>query len=371
MDYLEEKFKKAKRFKAQRGYEKYFLQISQQYPICIFGCGGMGKDICNWLLDAGIKPQCFCDNNEALHGKEILANIPCICFDSLWKQRDNMYVIVGVGDQAANREINQQLKDFKLIMRNPLGFTAYWCQTFDIDGKEFVEGVQYVLDHAADSASEKLFEVLTNYRLQDRVIDYPLDSMDRFYHPDQYIEKDLIDYSKIKSYVDCGAYTGDSLERFISLGTDAEYHCFEMDQSIFEVLKRNAAVYSDKRIHLYPCGVGKQERMVSYIPVDNGSSRIDEKGNRTAWIVPLDSIDFKRKVDFIKMDIEGAEEDAIEGAKKLIKRDHPVLAVSIYHNFSQFANIVKQIKDLEPRYQVYIRHHRCTTQDTVCYAVYQ
>lgn len=370
MEILCDKFESAREFKMKKGYENFFMQIYRQKPICIFGGGSLGKQICGWLLNNGIRPKCFCDNNPALHRKEILEGIQCISFNELLKYKEDIYLIVAVGDRIGNDAVNWKLKEFKYIMRNPLGLSAYWCQTFDLNKSEFVDGVRYVLDHVEDAFSQETFEVLVNLRLQDCVIDYPLHLLTKYYCRDQYIPKEIMDFSKIRTYVDCGAYTGDSLETFISLGTDADYYCFEMDHTIFDILEHNAKKNPNSRIHLYPYGVGKMQTVVPYISNSTGGSKISDYGSKQAKIVPLDDMSFKQKIDYIKMDIEGAEEEAIEGAVSLIQKDHPVLAISIYHNFSQLVGIVRMIKNLDPRYRIYIRHHKYTLDDTLCYAVY-
>lgn len=371
MNALCERFRRSKEFKTGKGYETFFLQRSKQHPICIFGGGELGKYICTWLLENEIRVDFFCDNNKALHGKEILGGIKCISFDELLRYKDDAYLIVGVGDRANNAAVNAQLKGFKYIMRNPLGLSTYWHQTFDIDEAEFVNSAQNVLRCVSDPFSKEVYEFLLNLRLQDDVVDHPLDILDRYYCKDQYIVEDIIDYKTIKTCVDCGAYEGDTLEDLIRRGIGVEYHCFEMNPDVFKVLEDNAAKFEGKKIYLYPYGVGETEGEVSYIPDLAGSSRISERGTALAKIVALDDINFDKKVDFIKMDIEGAEERAINGAKTLIQKDHPILAISIYHNFSQFVNVVNMIKKLEPRYEIYIRHHRHTIHDTVCYAVYK
>ena len=369
MNIMFKKFERAKTFKQENGYEKFFLQISNQRPICIFGCGLLGREICSWLIGSGIRPACFCDNNPTLHGETVFEDIPCISFEDLLKNKENMYVIVGIGDLNANQAINIQLKDFKYVMRNPLGITAYWHQTFDISGEEFESGFSYGLKHLEDEDSKELYTILANLRLQDHVEDYSTDILSKYYRKCQYIVKDIIDYSKIKTYLDCGAYDGDSLREFIRLGTDASYHCFEMDRIIFEKLKNNANKYKGKNIKLYSYGVGGTSTEAFYVPDSTGGSKISRHGVESAQIVALDSIDFGEKIDFLKMDIEGAEESAILGAKDLVKRVHPILAISIYHNFSQFVNIAKMIKDIDPQYRIYIRQHKYTMDDTVCYAI--
>ena len=89
--------------------------------------------------------------------------------------------------------------------------------------------------------------------------------------------------------------------------------------------------------------------------------------------IPVDTIDdlcSAEKVTYIKMDIEGSEMQALRGAKNVICRDKPRLAISIYHRPEDYFEIPFYIKKLVPEYKLYIRHHRFTKNDTVCYAIY-
>ena len=69
------------------------------------------------------------------------------------------------------------------------------------------------------------------------------------------------------------------------------------------------------------------------------------------------------------MDIEGAEEEAIKGAKNIIIEKKPILAISIYHNANQFLNTWSLIKSLVPGYKLYLRMHSTVSHDTVLYAI--
>lgn len=79
----------------------------------------------------------------------------------------------------------------------------------------------------------------------------------------------------------------------------------------------------------------------------------------------------EKKVDLIKMDIEGAEEAALHGATLVIQKNHPILAISMYHNYKQFSIMPYLIHSIFTGYKIYIRHHKNTLDDTVCYAVYE
>ena len=77
----------------------------------------------------------------------------------------------------------------------------------------------------------------------------------------------------------------------------------------------------------------------------------------------------KEEVTFIKMDIEGAELKALKGAKNIILRDKPKLAISIYHKPEDIVEIPLFIKELVPEYKLYIRHYSNDSIETVLYAV--
>ena len=74
-------------------------------------------------------------------------------------------------------------------------------------------------------------------------------------------------------------------------------------------------------------------------------------------------------VTYIKMDVEGAELDALHGAKETILRNHPKLAICFYHYQRDFVEIQKWIHSLVPEYKLYIRHHSFSVNETVLYAI--
>ena len=76
-----------------------------------------------------------------------------------------------------------------------------------------------------------------------------------------------------------------------------------------------------------------------------------------------------QKVDFIKMDIEGAELPAIRGAKETIKTDRPQLAISIYHSNDDFVNIPQYLANELENYTLRLGHYSYNHCETVLYAI--
>ena len=75
------------------------------------------------------------------------------------------------------------------------------------------------------------------------------------------------------------------------------------------------------------------------------------------------------RVDFIKMDIEGAEFPALQGAEQTIKSYRPKLAISIYHQLSDFVTIPRYLHELNLGYDFYLEHHTIYQNETVLFAV--
>ena len=87
-----------------------------------------------------------------------------------------------------------------------------------------------------------------------------------------------------------------------------------------------------------------------------------------AKVIPLDTVLENKKISLLKMDIEGAEQNALEGAKKIIQQQTPKLAICIYHSLEDLWEIPLQIKRMVPEYKIGVRHHTIDMGDTVCYA---
>lgn len=131
------------------------------------------------------------------------------------------------------------------------------------------------------------------------------------------------------------------------------------------VAKENLKNYSN--IEFIEAGLSNFDGDV-FFNEDNASSAISECGKIKVTVHSLDTI-IKEKVDFIKLDIEGSDQDAIEGAKKLILDSKPILAICIYHKAEDWYKISKQILDIYNEYKIYLRHYMEGISETVMYFI--
>jgi hypothetical protein len=87
-------------------------------------------------------------------------------------------------------------------------------------------------------------------------------------------------------------------------------------------------------------------------------------------VVKLDDVrtNLNKKIDLIKLDIEGSERFAIDGAANVIQFDEPDLMISAYHRYDDIFFLINQIHALNKNYNFYLGHHSQYLFDTVIYA---
>jgi FkbM family methyltransferase len=124
-------------------------------------------------------------------------------------------------------------------------------------------------------------------------------------------------------------------------------------------------------VHTYKIGVWNKKSILSFVE-GNDISRIIEgeyDGGIRIEVDALDNICGNVPVTFIKMDLEGSELDALEGAKNTILKNRPKLAISLYHKRAHLVDIYKFVSGLNLGYKFYFRIHTKVGSDAVLYAV--
>jgi len=139
--------------------------------------------------------------------------------------------------------------------------------------------------------------------------------------------------------IDCGAHVGTFTADALARGA-RRVVAIEPDATNLECLRRNfAREIAEERVVLVPKAVWSEEKMLKFTISDANSgkgSAVLDSGNRQVE-VPATTIDTLvrelgiEKVDYIKMDIEGAERHALRGGLGTLTRDRPVLLLESYH----------------------------------------
>ncbi len=193
----------------------------------------------------------------------------------------------------------------------------------------------------------------------------------------QYFDDSIIEFGDNEVFVDCGAYTGDTLKVFdIKNKRHYKYYAMEPDSRRHRQLKK-----SIKQAHGEVVLVNKgawDTKTTLFFSKKNEcgeivSNELKAEFRREYDAINVDSIDnvvkSNEKITFIKMDIEGAEMMALQGAKETIKRCHPSLAICVYHKKEDLIEIPTYIKSLNTNYKLYLRAYNFYLSELVLYAV--
>ena len=318
----------------------------------------------------GGRVAAFIDNSAARWGATS-EGILCISPDQL-REKENPLVFIGVGMSGA--AVAAQLADMNV--RRVLDMPDFYLNTLfediqSVDPAELAARVAVCFDILADDASRDV--LLAKLR---GFLDFePGFARQNYYgdicHSDQYFQNNLIRFTENSVLVDCGAYTGDTMQDFLRRGLPfRKYIAYELNRRNYEKLQNNmndARGGETGELIAYNCGVGERNEQIYYDDVVSASS-VSSTGI-PGEIVRMSDHLRDEAVSFIKMDIEGAEMGALRGAEELIRRRRPDLAICVYHSISDLYEIPLYIHSIVPEYQLYLRHHTPVFCETVCYAV--
>lgn len=185
----------------------------------------------------------------------------------------------------------------------------------------------------------------------------------------QYFDLAAVGHSEHEVFVDGGCLNGDSALGFIKWaeGKFDHIYSFEPDPASIDICRKTLAKISEEKTTLFPYGLWKERNELHFSKIGIWSSLTE--GDIS---VPVSSIDHEltgKHVTMIKMDIEGAELAALEGAQNCIREQHPKLIICVYHKPEDIIEIPAYILSLCPDYKLYLRHYSLGHTETVLYAV--
>lgn len=195
--------------------------------------------------------------------------------------------------------------------------------------------------------------------------------MDELYQQ-QYFDQEIMKPCQNEVFVDGGCYDCSTDRLFIEWcgGRYKKIYSFEPDIKNYEKCKVIAKnIYN---MELFNKGLWSREDILSFEGSGSQGSRIIEvkaRNDTTVSVAAIDEVVGNDKVTFIKMDIEGAELEALKGAKNTISKRHPKLTISIYHKPEDIWEIPAYILSLSEDYRFYIRHYQLSKNETILYAV--
>jgi len=170
--------------------------------------------------------------------------------------------------------------------------------------------------------------------------------------------------------IDGGACFGDTALVFSnSVGENGHVFAFDPVAEHQEILNYNLNQFSFKNVTAIPFGLSDHDVLCSPLVLNTYNPAFRSSSNNVP-LISIDSFVSKysiNKIDFIKLDIEGAELEAIVGAKESIDRFKPKLAISLYHKPNDLFELITHINNQFPFYKLYLNHYTVHQGETVLY----
>ncbi|MCC7253993.1 FkbM family methyltransferase [Hyphomicrobium sp.] len=327
--------------------------------IALYGAGFVGAWAVRWLRQNGIEPVACFDGNPERHGSVFLGTTVHASTDLPNLAPDLVFITA----RHAIRPVEAILEAHGAA---GCSLDAYFAAT-NFDSFLHIHDHLLADPRSKDTLRGVLMAMLTG----------DCRHLESIWERDQYFCLPRFAGSEKETYVDAGAYVGDSIERFIwaNAGVFTKIHGFEPADRQFAALKtrveRLAAewAFDADAIELNNLGLSDAPaRMASASASGQLQSMAlaqSDSGNTATGT--LDTHLAGAKVTFIKADVEGMELALLKGAAATISRFKPKLAVCVYHYPSDLLEITAFIRDLVPEYRFALRHHSPQLMETVLY----
>lgn len=189
---------------------------------------------------------------------------------------------------------------------------------------------------------------------------------------DQYFDLPYMEKNDQEIFVDAGCFDGKSTIEFTHWCKNKynKIWTFEADKdNFFKSQKTLNYLIKMNKVELLHAGLWNEEKVLHFDGAKEMASAINSEGLFEVNGITLDDKLQGVPVTFIKMDIEGAEINAIQGSENLIKINKPKLAISIYHNFEDIFIIPKLLLKYRSDYVFYLRHYSVGETETILYAL--
>ncbi len=337
------------------------LKALRELPLVLYGAGWYAPYVREYLARSGLEVAgCFVDEG-------FTSSPETVSFGEIARRFGRFNVVIGFANSRVARK--------KLAEKNSGQVAGVYF--FDVMGALLNYGIDRayaernkerfgaVHEMLSDELSRETYAAFLNSKLAGDA--EPLYGVLR---KNQYFPEGIIELSDSEVFVDGGAYTGDTLLTFLRK-TDNKYtRCYAFEPEPANVAKLNALAGRQRfrDVRIIGKGLWSKAGVLRFTAAEGTTgSAIAETGGSSVEVDTIDSL--APDATYIKMDVEGAELEALKGAAGTIRRNRPKLAVCLYHKPGDLFEIPLFIKSLVPEYRFYLRQHQPVSCELVLYAV--
>jgi len=346
--------------------------------LVLFGAGNLGRKVLQCVRSIGVEPLAFADNSQSKWGSHV-DGVPVLSpkdaaarygasatfLVTIWSlghfYPESRAMLEGMGCTRVESTASLRWKFAGRLLPD-------FCQDLPHKLYEQAAEVRKAASLWADDCSRREYLNHVKWRALGE-----LDALGPPVKEESYFLDSLYRIKDHEVFVDCGAYTGDTAEQVIRRNPAfSRIVAIEADPENFDRLTKwigtlEAPVAS--RIDALNVAVGAKRGQLRFQAGGGEGAKLAAEGNVVVECVPIDDLATEAGPTFIKMDIEGAELDALEGARRSIQTHRPILSICVYHKQDDLWRIPLFIHTLVEDYRLFLRPHDVDGWQLVCYAV--
>ncbi|MCC6136909.1 MAG: FkbM family methyltransferase [Gammaproteobacteria bacterium] len=350
------------------------LEEARHDGITLFGAGGFARAVYSALQKLGVQVHTFVVSGPSAGMIETVPVVSlnelddALCLLPIWLavfNRNAASDLVTLARACKARGIDRPRlpQDYFEAIEQQMGWRFWLTDRRQYAGN--LPQIEEAFRMLRDDESRQQFMEALRFRLGASIDQAPQPSNTAQYFPDEV--NGLVSSRREIVFVDGGAYDGDTIAQAASRLPLATAYAFEPDLANFSRLAHNVKALNFPVV-CFPCGLSNVTEWLSFSSQSGEASAVTPDGNTRVQCVRLDECLVGQRVDYIKLDVEGHELAALEGARDIIDRYRPLLAIAPYHRWDDLWRIPKFLQRYAPDYRITYRAHESNTFDSVFYA---
>lgn len=215
----------------------------------------------------------------------------------------------------------------------------------------------------ADDFSRKIFEGYVNFQFGGRI-----ELLKEIETPECEIYENVLKFNQAESFIDIGAYRGDTVEKFVKKtnGTYKKIIAAEPDYKTYQKLIKNCENLSN--FTGVNAAITALDGEIGFSSLAGRQSAVG--GENMIKSLSLPTLCKDSEPTFIKIDSEGCELEIIKGGEEVIRNFKPKMNIAAYHKSEDIFKLPILINAINPEYKIHLRHHPyIPAWDTLFYCV--
>jgi len=329
-------------------------------PIVLYGTGNAAEKIIDELNKRNIAIAGIFASDGFVRSRSF-AGFPVLSYAEAKQRFGDMIVLLSFGSH-----LQEVIENILLINDEQ----ELYAPDLPIAGGELFTA-QYKKDHLPEILSaEALFDDAQSRTVFRNVIDYKISGEIKYLlgcESDDNENWAILNPNSEDVFLDLGAYNGDTVRQFLAfsgynpkkvIAVEPESRNFRKLSEFVDSFCSDNGINKD-RFELINKAVGKEDGTVYFSKAIGRGGAVGKGKGSPVEMTSVDELLAGRDVSFIKMDLEGQEPFALEGAKETIRRCKPKLLISAYHRSDDLWKLPNMIKELNPDYKLYLRKSPC------------